>query len=240
MSKRLIEVNGIEVQIVRKNIKNLHLAVYPPDGRVRVAVPERINDENVRLAIISKLSWIKKRQAEFKSQPRQSEREMISGEGHYFFGKRYRLEVIEHKGQHEVRIKNNSILQVLVTPQTSIINRQRLLNEWYRAQLKKRIRRLIPKWEIIIGVHVNEFGIKRMKTKWGSCNEEKRRIWLNLELAKKSTECLEYIIVHEMVHMLERHHNERFKDYMDKYLPRWRIYRDILKNEPLAQEDWAY
>ena len=240
MNKTLIEINGIEIQIIRKKIKNLHLSVYPPDGRVRAAVPEHFTDDNVRLAFISRLSWVKKKQSEFKNQQRQSERMMVSGESHYFFGKRYRLEIIERHGKHEVLIKNYSSLQVFITPNTTARNRQVLLNEWYRTQLKKRIGKLISKWEVIIGAHVNEFSIKRMKTKWGSCNIEKRRIWINLELAKKSPQCLEYIVVHEMVHLLERHHNEKFKKYMNKFLPQWQICRDVLKSEPLSHEDWQY
>ncbi|MDX1524472.1 MAG: SprT family zinc-dependent metalloprotease [Anaerolineae bacterium] len=235
-----ITVNNIEVQVVRKDINNLHLAVYPPDGRVRVAVPLHITDDNVRLAVISKLGWIKKQQAAFRDQPRQSPREMVSGESHYFFGRRYRLEVIERFGRHEVVIKNNTKLILYVKPNTTTANRELVLNEWYRAELKKRIPALIPKWESVIGEQVVGWSVKKMKTKWGSCNITQRRIWLNLELAKKPPECLEYILVHEMVHLLERHHNDNFRTYMDKFLPSWRLHRDVLNSAPLAHEDWSY
>lgn len=239
-NKHTIKVNNIEVQVVRKDIKNLHLAVYPPDGHVRVAVPLHITDDNVRLAVISKLSWIKKQQATFQAQPRQSQRQMMSGESHYFFGRRYRLDVIERQGRHEVVIKNNSWLTLYVNPNTTSENRELVLNEWYRAELKKRIPPLIAKWEAIIGRQVNEWTIKKMKTKWGSCNIQASRIWLNLELAKKPPECLEYILVHEMVHLLERHHNNTFRTYMDKFLPNWRLHRDLLNSSPLAHEEWSY
>ena len=229
-------VSGITVQVVRKPIKNLHLSVCPPDGRVRVAVPLHITDDNVRLVVISRLSWIKKHQASFQAQPRQSEREMVTGESHYVFGKRYRLEVIERRGCHQVAIKNNSTLQLFVNPGTSTQNRALVLNEWYRDQLKAQIPDLLNHWQSAIGQQPADWGIKKMKTRWGSCNIAQRRIWLNLELAKKPIECLEYVLVHELVHFLERHHNDRFKAYMDKYLPQWQQCRDILKRFPLGNE----
>ncbi|MBN1220290.1 MAG: M48 family metallopeptidase [Anaerolineae bacterium] len=239
-NNHIITVNDIEVQVVRKDIKNLHLAVYPPDGWVRVAVPLHITDDNVRLAVISKLAWIKKQQAAFQAQPRQSQREMVSGESHYFWGRRYRLEVLEHHGRHEVVVKNSSTLILYVNPHTTSANRELALNEWYRAELKQRVPALLAKWEPIIGQQVSEWGIKKMKTKWGSCNITARRIWLNLELAKKPPECLEYILVHELVHLLERHHNDNFRATMDKFLPPWRLHRDRLNQSPLAHEDWSY
>jgi len=235
-----LTIRGIPVQVIRKDIKNLHLSVYPPEGHVRVAVPLHMTDDNIRLAVISRLSWIKKQQANFQAQPRQSEREMVTGESHYFFGKRYRLEVIERRGRHEVIVKNNSTLQLFVNPGTSTKNRAFVLNEWYRHQLKNRISTLLEHWQAVIGQQVTDWGVKRMKTKWGSCNIKQRRIWLNLELAKKPIECLEYVLVHELVHLLERHHSDRFQAYMDQYLPHWRRHRDTLKHEPLTNENWAY
>ena len=231
-------VSGIPVQIVRKSIKNLHLSVYPPDGRVRVAVPQHLSDDNVRLAVISRLSWIKKQQAKFQAQPRQSAREMVTGESHYVFGKRYRLDVIERQGTHEIAIANNNTLQLFVNPGTTTQNRELVLNQWYRHQLKAQIPALLDRWQLIIGKEIEDWGIKKMKTKWGSCNITQRRIWLNLELAKKPLECLEYVVVHELVHLHERYHNDRFKTYMSKYLPQWKLYRDLLNRQPLAKENW--
>ena len=233
-------VSSIAVQVVRKPIKNLHLSVYPPDGHVRVAVPLHMTDDNIRLAVISRLNWIKKHQARFQAQPRQSEREMVTGESHYVFGKRYRLEVIERRGCHEIVLKNNSTLQLFVNPGTSTQNRTLVLNEWYRDQLKAQIPDLLNHWQSAIGKQAADWGIKKMKTRWGSCNIAQRRIWLNLELAKKPIECLEYVLVHELVHLLERHHNDRFKAYMDKYLPQWQRCHDILKRESLRNENWVY
>ncbi|MEQ8757692.1 MAG: SprT family zinc-dependent metalloprotease [Coleofasciculus sp. G1-WW12-02] len=227
-------IRNIPIQILRKPIKNFHLAVYPPDGRVRVAAPLHLSEDNIRLAIISKLSWIQKQQAKFAAQPRQPKREMISGENHYVFGAPYQLHVIERQGRHEVAIAKPNTLQLFVNPGTSTQNRAVVLTEWYREQLKARIPDLLNQWQPIIGQQVADWGIKRMKTKWGSCNIRDRRIWLNLELAKKPTECLEYVLVHELVHLWERYHNERFHAYMDQYLPQWRQCRDILNREPLT------
>ncbi|OGR02172.1 MAG: metal-dependent hydrolase [Deltaproteobacteria bacterium RIFOXYD12_FULL_50_9] len=235
-----ITVSGITVEVVRKDIKNLHLGVYPPLGRVRVAAPLVVNDEAVRLAVIDKLSWIKRQKAKFAEQPRQSQREMVNGESHYFLGRRYRLRVHVHDGPARVVIRGIASLDLFVRPGTSSEQRESILLRWHREQLKKLIPPLLKKWQPVLGVHVADWGIKKMKTKWGSCNTTSRRIWLNLELAKKSVLCLEYIVVHEMVHLLERHHNERFMALMDQFMPQWRLYREELKQGPLGYESWEY
>lgn len=237
---RQLSISGMAVDVVRKDIKNLHLAVYPPAGRVRVAVPLTVNDDAVRLAVIGKLSWIKRQQAKFDQQPRQSQREMVSGESHYYLGKRYRLRVIKHDGAGKVAIRNNSIMELHVRPDTNAEQRERVLQGWYRDRLKALIPSLIEKWQPVLGVDVADWGIKRMKTKWGTCNITARRIWLNLELAKKPVKCLEYIVVHEMVHLLERHHNDRFVGIMDEHLPAWRSRRQELNAAPLAHDSWSY
>jgi predicted metal-dependent hydrolase len=233
-------VNGLNVEVVRKAIKNLHLGVYPPDGRVRVAAPLAVSDEAVRLAVIGKLAWIKRQQAHFDSQPRQSQREMVSGESHYFLGRRYRLHLVEHEGPSNVVLRNRSRLEVFVRADTTADQRERVLQRWYREQLRLLIPPYIRKWEPVIGVQVADWGIRRMKTRWGTCNVEACRIWLNLELAKKPVQCLEYIVVHEMAHLLERHHNDRFAALMDGHLPSWRLYRDELNAAPLGYEMWSY
>jgi predicted metal-dependent hydrolase len=235
-----ITVSDIPVEIVRKDIKNIHLGVYPPEGNVRISVPRHITNENVRLAIVSRLSWIKKRQEEFKKQPRQTEREYVTGESHYFRGKRYILDVTERQGKHNLCLKNNAKMLLQVSPGTTKENRALVLNNWYRQQLKRVIPELLDRWQPIIGKEVKSWGVKKMKTKWGSCNIAERRIWINLELAKKSPECLEYILVHELVHLHERYHNDNFRCLMDKYLPHWRKNRDVLKSELLAHEDWQF
>ena len=235
-----IEVNGLVVNVVRKNIKNLHLAVYPPDGRVRVAVPLRVDDEAVRLAVLTKFSWIRKQQEKFNQQERQTPREYVSGESHYFQGARYRLNVIQHDGSNMVVVRNKRFIDLYVRPESSVDQRRRVMAAWYRQYLKDIIPGVIAKWELLMGVSVKEWGVKQMKTKWGTCNINAGRIWINLELAKKSPRCLEYVIVHEMVHLLERLHNDRFKALMSQYLPQWQMIREELNREPLAHEEWEY
>ena len=233
-------VRELAVQVVRKPIKNLHIGVYPPNGRVRVAAPLHIDDERVRLAVIDKLTWIRKQQKGFQNQERQSQREMVTGESHWIFGRRVLLDVIERRGKHEIAFPNNQRMTLFVNPNTTRDGREAVLHAWYRRELKRLVPPLLAKWEPIIGETVDEWRIKRMKTMWGSCNIEARRIWLNLELAKKPHVCLEYILVHEMVHLLERQHNARFQQLMDQFMPQWRLRRDLLNTAPLAHEDWRY
>jgi len=238
--KHQITVSGIDVDVVRKDIKNLHLGVYPPVGRVRVATPLHINDEAVRLFIISRLTWIKRQRAKFENQERQSAREFVTGESHYYQGQRYLLDVIYHAGPPAVTIRNNSVMELRVRPASDTAERERVLLTWYRRQLKAQIPALLARWEALLGVQVAAWGVKHMKTKWGTCNIDARRIWLNLELIKKPALCLEYIIVHELVHLLERHHNERFAAYMNKFMPLWQHYRQELNQAPLGHESWEY
>ena len=239
-SRGQIEVQGIPIEVVRKNIKNLHVGVYPPLGRVRVAAPTHVSDEAIRLAVVSRLAWIRRQQRSFSEQRRESEREMTSGESHYFQGRRYRLEVIEADGPASVGLKGKSKLQLKVRPGTDREAREAMLQRWYRARLREQVPGLIAKWAPVVGVSVAECRIKRMKTHWGTCSVEARRIWLNLELIKKPVECLEYILVHEMVHLLERQHTDRFKALMDRFMPKWRQYRDELSSGPLGHEHWEY
>jgi predicted metal-dependent hydrolase len=234
-----LAVNGMPVEVVRKPIKNLHLSVLPPNGKVRVAVPRHVTDERVRLAVISRLGWIRRQQLAFQQQPRQSAREMHSGESHFLFGRRYRLGVIEAAGRQQVSLKGSRLL-LQVLPGATVEKRKAVLNEWYRQQLKERIPALLAHWQKRMGVVVKDWGVKKMKTRWGSCNAADKRIWLNLELAKKPPECLEYILVHELVHLKERHHNERFRGLMNNYLPDWELRRATLNRSPLANEKWGY
>jgi len=237
---RQITVNGLQVEVVRKDIKNLHLGIYPPNGRVRVAAPLRVSDEAVRLAVIGKLGWIERHRARFEAQPRQSAREMISGESHYFLGQRYRLRIVNCDGRSKVVVRNKSTIELHARPQTDAVQRERILQHWYRQQLKLLIPPLIAKWQARLEAPLPQWGIKRMKTRWGTCNTDARRIWLNLELAKKPVQCLESVVVHELVHLIERHHNDRFTSLMDKHLPHWRLHRQELNSGPLAHEAWKY
>jgi hypothetical protein len=237
---RRITVSGIAVEVVRKDIKNLHLGVYPPNGRVRVAAPLVVSDEAVRLAVIDKLAWIRRQKAKFAQQPRQSEREMVNGESHYFMGRRYRLRVHEQDSPPRVALRGIASLDLFVRPGTSSEQREAVLHRWHREQLKALIPPLLEKWQPVLGVQAAAWGIKKMKTKWGSCNVDARRVWFNLELAKKPQQCLEYIVVHELVHLLERHHNERFTALMGAFMPQWRQHREMLNKSPLGHEEWNY
>ncbi len=232
-----IVVSGITINVVRKRIKNLHLGVYPPDGRVRVAAPLLVHDEAVRLFVITKLAWIKLHKDKFAGQERQSAREYVTGESHYFQGRRYRLNVIQHQGHPRIAIRNSSTIDMFVTGEADSDYRKRLLSGWYRQHLKEQIPALIGKWEPIMNVSVAEWGVKQMKTKWGTCSIKARRIWLNLELAKKPAHALEYIVVHELAHLLEKGHGDRFKRLMDQFLPQWRQYREELNRAPLGWEE---
>ena len=226
------------MEVVRKPIKNLHLSVHSPEGRVRVSAPLLLDDEAVRLAVVSKLSWIRRHQKAFAEQPRQSQREMVTGESHYFMGRRYRLNILERAGPNRVSLNGNSELRMHVRPGADRDKRDQVLTEWYRQQLKGLLPDLIDEWQPVVDVQVAAWGVKKMKTRWGSCNIRDRRVWLNLELAKKPPHCLEYVLVHEMVHLLQRCHDEHFKALMDQFMPQWRLYRDELNQTPLAYEEW--
>ena len=207
---------------------------------MRVAVPEHVTDDNVRLAVISKLSWIKQQQRDFENQPRQSKRLFVSGECHYVFGRAFHFELIEHTGKHKIKHYQSGKLKMFVRKNTSIENKQKLIDSWYRKELKAKVIELIEKWQSIIGKKVKGFSIRKMKTKWGSCNPTSGTIILNLELAKKPPKCLEYIFVHEMIHFHERHHNQRFKELLGKHLPNWQLLKKQLNSSPLAHEEWSY
>lgn len=233
-----LTVRGIDVDVIYKDIKHMHIGVYPPLGRVRVAAPHRLDDERVRLAVIQRLPWIKERREQLRSATRQSTREMVTGESHYVWGVRRRMKVIERPGRAHFEVDGERLL-LYVSADTTAERRRELLDRWYREQLRQKIPNLIAKWESKLEVSVPQWTVRRMKTKWGSCNRDTGHIWLNVELAKKHPDCLEYIVVHEMAHYLERNHGERFTKIMDKYMPAWRSLREQLNNAPLAQEQWT-
>ncbi len=231
-------IRGIDIDVIYKDIKNLHIGVYPPMGRVRVAAPERLDDDQVRLAVIQRLPWIKKQREQMQAAERQSERDMITGESHYVWGIRLRLKVVERPGRAHLEVDGQRLL--LYVPEGATTERRRdLLDQWYREQLRAAIPILISKWEPTLEVSVPRWSIRRMKTKWGSCNRETGHIWFNVELAKKHPDSLEYIVVHEMTHHLERNHGDRFTKLMDGFLRDWRSRRDQLNEAPLAHEAWS-
>ncbi len=233
-----LRVRGIDIDVVYKDIKNLHIGVYPPMGRVRIAAPLKLDDEAVRLAVVQRLSWIKKQRDQLRSAQRQTAREMVTGESHYVWGVRTRLKVVEEPGPARVETGGGRLL-LYVPAGSDAATRFAVLQRWRREQLRDRLGPLIATWEPVIGRTVPRWSIRRMKTKWGSCNRETGHLWFNLELSKKHPDCLEYIVVHELVHLLERSHGDRFTTLMDGFLPDWRARRDQLNDAPLAAETWG-
>jgi len=233
-----IKVDDIAIEVILKDIKNVHLRVYPPTGRVRISAPKRMSIDTIRVFATSRLDWIKRQQTKIAARPRQIRREMVSCESHYVQGVRYRLDVIEGGDRPSVSLRNGRTLEMRMRPGTGRKDREAALHHWYRRLLRDQIPDLLAKWEPIVGVKVAEWRIRKVKTRWGSCNITARRIWLNLELAKKPKSCLEYIVVHELVHILERRHNDQFKGYMDRFMPRWRLYQNELNATPPSDEAW--
>lgn len=234
-----IELGDIAVEVVKKDIKNLHLSVYPPAGRVRISAPLRMNLDTIRVFAISKIGWIKQQQKKLQEQERETPREYLHLESHYVWGRRYLLELIEGEESPAVEL-NHSRMRLRVRPGTHEGKKQEIVEEWYREQLKRTVPPLLAKWEPLIGVKVESFFVQRMKTKWGSCNPDSKSIRLNTDLAKKPPGCLEYIVVHELVHLVEPKHNERFLSLMDQFLPRWRFHRAELNRLPVRHNDWDY
>lgn len=231
------QLGDIRVEVIRKDIKNLHLSVYPPSGVVRIAAPEWMAMEAVRLFAINKLGWIKRQRQKMLAQARQTPREYLQRESHYVWGRRYLLHIIEKDAPPAIELKHRR-LQLQVRPGTSAARRGELLEDWYRTCVKQAMPALLAKWEPIVGCKAGRIYVQRMKTKWGSCNPAARNIRLNTELAKKPPECLEYIVIHELAHLREPTHNTRFVLLMDRLLPHWRDYRDTLNRLPLRNERW--
>jgi len=235
-----IDIEGIQVEVLHKKIKHFHIHIYPPEGKVRVSAPLRVSKNEVRLAVSSRIGWIQRRRADLIKQAPRSKWQLISGEYHPFQGKSYLLQVIERHGTPEIHLEKDTTMVMKIRPHTDRSKRVSLLYHWYRNQIKALLPSLIAKWEPKLGVDVVEWRIRRMKTRWGTCNIEKHRIWLNLELIKKPPECLDYVVLHEMIHLLEKRHNKRFYAYLDRFMPEWRNYRADLKQTSLEIEFWAY
>lgn len=235
----MLQVGSVEALVIRKPIKNLHLSVLPPLGKVRISAPIHMKDDAIRSLLAVRLGWIAKQKTKFQGQERQTPRQYISGETHYFLGRPYRFEVVyeDKPARVELRGKNKIILHV--RPQTVFVKREEIMTEWYRKELRKIAVKLLVAWQNKIGVQATGWGIKRMKTRWGTCNQKAGRIWLNLELAKKPVGCIEYIVVHELLHLIEKKHNERFADLMTKHLPKWRSEKEELNRFILSHEKWG-
>ncbi|WP_295391312.1 SprT family zinc-dependent metalloprotease [uncultured Thiodictyon sp.] len=232
-----LHLGDIAVDVVFKDIKHIHLSVYPPDGRVRIAAPARMNLDSLRVYAVSRLAWIKQQQRKLREQARETPREFLDRESHSLWGSRYLLKVIEEDAAPSVALNPGTLL-LRVRPGTSEEKRQAVIAAWYRQQLREAATGLIARWETVLGVQAGRVFVQRMKTRWGSCNPASRAIRLNTELAKKPVQCLEYIVAHELTHLLERHHNARFTALLDEKMPQWRQYRDMLNRLPLGHEEW--
>lgn len=235
-----LQLGPVEALVVRKPIKNLHLSVLPPNGWVRVTAPANMNDDAIRTLLALRLPWIKKQQAKFAGQERQTKRDYVTGESHYFFGKRYRLELVYKDDVPVVSIKGKNKIVLQVRPKCSVAKRQEVVIGWYRQELHTVVSDLISKWQKKMGVEVKYWGIKRMKTRWGTCNHKRARVLINLELAKKPIACIEYVVVHELLHLVEKKHSDKFVALMTKYLPKWKSIKEELNSFILSYEEWKY
>jgi len=238
MAERL-DLGDIAVEVTFKDIKNVHLSVYPPSGRVRISAPARMSHDTVRVFAISKLAWIKQQQKKLREQERETPRKYLDRESHYLWGKRYLLKVVEGDRRSWVEVKHNRLL-LRSSPGITAEKKQAIIARWHREQMKAMLPSLIARWASVMGVTVDRFYIQQMKTKWGSCNPRAGTIRLNTELAKKPKECLEYIVVHEMTHLIEPTHGSRFIVLMDRFMPNWRFYRQVLNTLPVRHENWKY
>lgn len=239
MMATLIRLGDIAVEVVLKDIKHVHLSVYPPTGRVRISAPLRMNLDTIRVFAISKLAWIKKHQKKIVGQERETPREYVDRESHYVWGKRYLLKLVERDAAPQVELRHSQLV-LQVRPGSSVLRKQDILDEWYRGLLRAALPPLIARWETHLGVTVGRVFVQRMRTRWGSCSVVARSIRLNTDLAKKPPECLEYIIVHEMAHLLEPTHSDHFASLMDRFVPKWRFLRQELNRLPVRHEDWGY
>lgn len=235
-----IAVGELRVDLVRKDIKNLHLGVYPPNGRVRIAVPLNIPDDAVRAAITRKMAWIKKQQAEFLKQERQGPREGVSGETYYFFGEKRRMKLVDSTKRGEIKLPSKKYIELHIDVDASTEKKLLVIDRWYRAELLNYIERVLPHWQEVTALVPNSWSIRKMKTRWGSCDGEQRKLTFNLELVKKSPQCLDYILVHELIHLVEPLHNDNFVKLMDAHLPNWRAHKDLLQSSPLVHTEWDY
>jgi predicted metal-dependent hydrolase len=234
-----IDLGDIRVEVQRKNNKHAHLYVYPPEGRVHISAPLHMGMDALRAFAISKLSWIKAQQRQMRAQIREPEREYLNRESHQVWGKRYLLEVVETDAAPVVELKHSTLV-LQIRPGSSEARRQQLLESWYREQLREKLPTLLGKWQPQMGVEARRIFVLRMKTLWGSCNPTSGNIRLNSELAKKPSECLEYILVHELAHLIEPTHNARFVALLDRFVPHWRQTKDELNRLAVRHERWDH
>lgn len=231
-----LEIGGVSVDVIRKDIKNLHLSVYPPTGRVRIAAPSRISLKAIRAFAITRLTWIRRHQRKVIMQEREPPREYIDRESHYVWGERVMLKVVERELSPTVSLKHRT-LTMQVRLNADATSREQLLAGWYRDQLRERAISSLDRWQAHLGVTASTLFVRRMKTKWGSCNPHTGNIRLNTELAKKPAECLDYVILHDLAHLRVRLHTSEFFGLLDSAMPHWKMVRHLLNNLPLRQNE---
>ncbi len=236
---RELRLGDIAVDVVLKDIKNLHLSVHPPTGRVRIAAPSTMHFDAIRVFAISNLGWIRRQQGKLLDQERETEREFIERESHYVWGRRYLLTIVEAEAAPSVELGHNRMI-LRIRKGAAEANRRETVESWYRALIREAVPPLIAKWERILKVSVDRISVQRMRTRWGSCTPARRSIRLNTDLAKKPRECLEYILVHELIHLIEPTHNARFVTLLDNVLPNWKLRRQLLNRLPVRHEEWIY
>ena len=234
-----IDLGNLQIEVLRKKIKNLHLSVLPPLGRVRIAAPGHMDLDTIRVFAISRLAWIKAQQRKMQIQQREAKREYLDRESHYVWGRRYLLKRIELESAPLIELKHSKLV-FQIRPGTDEARSQEILDAWYREQIRLAVPELIAKWEPVMRVKVGRIFVQRMNTRWGSCTPATGAIRHNTDLAKKPPECLEYIVVHEMTHLLEPTHNSRFTSLMEFFMPQWQHVRNELNNLPVRHEDWGY
>ena len=234
-----LRLGNVTVDVQHKDIKHLHLSVHPPQGHVRIAAPVRMKLDTIRVYAISKLPWIRQQQRKLREQEREAPREFVDRESHYLWGRRRLLKVVEAEAAPSVKLAHTR-MTLQMRPGSSIEQRQAVVARWYRDEIKERLPALLSTWEPRLGVKLGQTFVQKMRTKWGSCNPAARNIRLNTDLAKKPPECLEYVLVHELVHLLEPTHNTRFVALMDRHLPDWAHRRQVLNRLPVRHEDWGY
>lgn len=233
----VIDVAGISVEVFRKPVKNLHLSVYPPNGDVRISAPRELDLETVRLFALAKIGWIRLSRSNLRSQAREPERDFVERESHQLWGRRYLLHVVEVDAAPRVLIER-SRMELHVRPGASRVLRASVVAAWYREQLRVKAVPLIETWSQALGVEVEHLYVQQMKTRWGTCNPKARSIRLNTELVKKPLDCLEYVVVHELAHIVDPSHGKAFIELLDSHLPGWRGARDRLNQSPLSHVEW--
>lgn len=235
----LLDIADLRIRVTHKAVRNLHLSVNPPDGVVRITAPEWMEAESIRLFAINKLGWIRREQRKMLAQERDTPREYIEDESHFVWGRRYLLHVTEREAAPAVAINGRHLL-LRVRPGASIARREAIVYDWYRAQIRHAVPELLTRWQPRVGREAKRVFVQRMKTKWGSCNAVRGNIRLNSELARKPPKCLEYVLLHELVHLLDPTHGERFVHAMNQLLPGWRDRRALLNRLPVRAEPWTY